>query len=85
MNWEGAVDRLLELDQPVVSRLFNPVPQTIIDTLLEKVPGFKSAYMEHGLNVPDYEHFGPVMHFRGMFVSAWTKALEFISERRKRA
>ena len=46
MNWLGHVDKLLELDQPVVSRLFNPVQEHVLDELLAKVPPCGQAYME---------------------------------------
>ena len=83
MNWEGHVDKLIELDLPVVSRLFNPVQDTVLDTLLEKVPGFRKAYMENGLTVDEYEHFGPVEYFRDMFISAWKNTRAAAAVRRK--
>jgi transaldolase len=76
MNWQGQVDRLLELDQPVVSRLFNPVQPQVLETLLEKLPQFKQAYMENGLSVDEFEEYGPVEYFRQMFVSAWENAVD---------
>ncbi len=85
MNWRGTADKLLELDQPVVSRLFNPVQDHVLDELLSKVPPFRQAYMEDGLKVEEYEEYGPVMYFRNSFISAWKNALELIEERRKKA
>jgi transaldolase len=82
MNWGGTVDKLLELDQPVVARLFNPVQEHVLDELLAKVPMFRQAYMEDGLSVDEYEEYGPVRYFRDMFISAWNKTLEVIKERR---
>jgi len=82
INWEGTADKLIELDGPVVSRLFNPVQGVVLDELLAKVPGFRKAYMEDGLTVDEYEEFGPVCYFRDMFVSAWESALEVIGKRR---
>ena len=82
MNWLGHADKLLELDQPVVSRLFNPVQDHVLDELLAKVPAFRQAYMEDGLNVEEYEEYGPVMYFRDMFISAWENTLKLIKERR---
>jgi transaldolase len=82
MNWTGQAEELLKLDQPVVPRLFNPVPELYLDTLLSKVPEFRRAYFESGLTVEEYEHFGPVAYFRNMFVMAWKNALEAIAKRR---
>jgi len=83
MNWDGQVEKLLELDLPVVSRLFNPVQDIVLEELLEKVPGFKQAYLEKGLSPEEYEHFGPVIYFRNMFISAWRNAGKMVGERRK--
>jgi transaldolase len=82
MNWGGTVDKLLELDQPVVARLFNPVQEHVLDELLAKVPMFRQAYMENGLTVDEYEEYGPVRYFRDMFISAWNNVLQVIKERR---
>jgi transaldolase len=82
MNWQGHAETLLELDQPVVARLFNPVQDHVLDELLAKVPAFRQAYMEDGLTVDEYEEYGPVRYFRDMFVGAWENTLELIKERR---
>ncbi len=82
MNWGGQADQLLELDLPVVSRLFNPVQPIVLEELLEKVPGFRQAYFTSGLSVDEYENFGPVEYFRNMFVSAWRNVIELAGKRR---
>jgi transaldolase len=83
MNWGGQAEELLKLDQPVVARLFNPVQDHVLDELLTKVPGFRKAYMEDGLEVDEYEEFGPVRYFRDMFIGAWQNTVKLIAERRK--
>ncbi len=82
MNWGGSVDKLIEMDLPVVSRLFNPVQDEVLDTLLEKVPGFRQAYLENGLTKSEYEEFGPVDYFRSMFIDAWEKTIDLIKKER---
>ncbi|MDI6696109.1 MAG: transaldolase family protein [Anaerolineales bacterium] len=82
INWEGTADKLLEQDPPVVWRLFNPVPQKVIDELMEKLPDFRRGYLEDGLEVEEFEHFGPVMLFRNSFIKSWKKALQTAKERR---
>ncbi|KAA3658137.1 MAG: hypothetical protein DWQ10_11770 [Calditrichaeota bacterium] len=82
MNWGGTVDKLIEMDLPVVSRLFNPVQEEALDTLLEKVPGFRQAYMENGLTTKEYEEFGPVEYFRDKFIDAWEKTIELVKKER---
>jgi len=81
MNWRGTVDKLLELDLPVVSRLYNPVQPQVLETLL-KMPGFRQAYLEDGLSVEEYEDYGPVVLFRNSFVSAWNNVLDLVKKRR---
>jgi transaldolase len=82
INWEGTADKLIEQNPPVVYRLFNPVPQKVIDELMEKLPDFKRGYLEDGLEEEEFEHFGPVQLFRSMFVNSWKRALEIMKERR---
>ena len=82
MNWPGQADKLLELDQPVVARLFNPVQEHVLDELLAKVPAFRQAYMEDGLKPAEYENYGPVRYFRDMFINAWKNTLRLIRDRR---
>jgi transaldolase len=82
INWEGTADKLIEQNPPVVERVNNPVPQKVIDELLEKLPDFKRGYLPDGLEVEEFEHFGPVMLFRSSFVTSWKRVLEFIRERR---
>jgi transaldolase len=81
INWEGTADRLLEQNPPVVYRLFNPVPQHVIDELMEKLPDFKRGYTEDGLEIEEFEDFGPVCLFRSTFIKSWTRVLNVIGER----
>jgi len=82
INWEGTADKLIEQNPPVVYRLFNPVPQKVIDELMEKLPDFKRGYLEDGLEIEEFEGFGPVQLFRSMFTGSWARVLELIKERR---
>jgi len=83
INWEGTADKLIEQDPPVVYRLFNPVPQQVIDELVEKLPDFKRGYLENGLEIDEFEDFGPVCLFRSAFIKSWRRVLDLISERQK--
>ena len=82
INWRGSADKLLEVDPPVVYRLFNPVPQKVVEELMEKLPDFARGYADDGLSVEEYEDFGPVEHFRSGFVRNWNKILSIAAERR---
>ncbi len=81
INWEGMAEKLIEQDPPVVHRLFNPVPQKVIDELMEKLPDFRRGYMEEGLELEEFEEYGPVQLFRGSFIKSWTRILELAKER----
>ena len=83
INWAGTADKLLAADPPVVYRLFNPVPEKVIGELREKLPDFRRGYDHDGLDVKDYEEFGPVAHFRNSFIKSWKKVLDMARERRK--
>lgn len=83
INWEGTADKLLELNPPVVYRLFNPVPSKVIDELLTKLPDFRKGYLADGLKIEEFETFGPVQLFRSSFIKSWLKVLDVIKERRR--
>ena len=83
INWEGTADQLIEQNPPVVYRLFNPVPQNVIDELIEKLPDFKRGYLENGLEIEEFENFGPVCLFRNVFIESWNQVLDLIYERQK--
>lgn len=82
INWKGTADALLKEDPPVVYRLFNPVPQKVIDELMEKLPDFREGYLDDGLDVEEFEEFGPVCLFRNSFIKSWSRVLELIKARR---
>ncbi len=84
INWRGTADQLIEQDPPVISRLINPVKESVIDELMEKLPDFRRGYLEDGLTVEEYHHFGPVQLFRSSFLKSWNKVLRMMPERRKK-
>lgn len=84
INWEGTADQLIKQNPPVVYRLFNPVPQKVIDELIEKLPDFKRGYLEDGLEIDEFENFGPVRLFRSSFIKSWHRVLDLISDHRKK-
>ena len=82
INWEGTADKLIEQDPPVVYRISNPVPQKVLDELMEKLPDFKRGYLSDGLAYEEFEHFGPVQLFRSSFMKSWNRVLGLIHERK---
>lgn len=85
INWKGAADALIEQDPPVVQRFLQPVPESVVDELLEKAEDYRRAYLVHAIKPEEYETFGPVAYFRTMFEKAWKDALDFIGKRRREA
>jgi hypothetical protein len=55
----------------------------VIDELVEKLPDFKQGYLEDGLEVEEFEEFGPVHLFRSMFTKSWNRVLDMIREQQK--
>lgn len=84
INWNGTADQLLQNDIPVVERLFNPVPDYVVEELMEKLPDFRRGYEEGAINVDEYETFGPVMKFRNSFIRDWNRVLEEAVKRLER-
>lgn len=76
INWKGTADILLERNEDVVHRFLNPVPDDVIDELLEKLPDFRRGWVPSALGVEEYEDFGPVVLFRSMFLKSWNSVLE---------
>jgi transaldolase len=83
INWEGFADKLLESDPPVVYRLFNPVRTKVIDELMEKLPDFRRGYLSDGLEIDEFEGFGPVGLFRSSFMKSWQQVLDLSKDRRE--
>jgi transaldolase len=83
INWEGTADKLLEEDAPVVFRMYNPAPQYVIEELVRKLPDFVKAYLEDQLEIADFAAFGPVQHFRNMFLNGWADLREAIESERR--
>ena len=82
INWVGTADKLIEQNPPVMYRLFNPVPDKVIDELMEKLPDFKRGYLEDGLSIEEFEEFGPVQLFKSAFTNSWRSVLDTIKEQR---
>ena len=84
INWVGTADRLIEQNPPVVYRIFNPVPDKVIDELMEKLPDFRRGYLEDGLTIEEFEDFGPVQLFKSAFTKSWGIVLDTIKEERQK-
>ena len=84
INW-STVQEILEANPPVVPRVEDPVDPSVIDELCQKLPDFRKAYSDEGLAPEEFQDFGPLQHFRGMFMKGWDILLQTIQERRQEA
>ncbi len=82
INWSGTADKLIEADQPVISRFNAPIPCSIVDELAEKIEDYRKAYFINAIKPEEYESFGPVVMFRSSFEEAWSNALKYIHDYR---
>ncbi|GAB1484135.1 hypothetical protein MASR2M78_29520 [Treponema sp.] len=82
INRFGTADALIQQNPDVVHRFLNPVPPLVIDELLEKLPDFRRGWDAKGLEVSEYEEFGPVVLFRSMFLKSWRAILAEIAKLR---
>lgn len=82
INWKGTADKLIEADGPVTDVFNAPSSYAVIDELLAKVPGFKTAWTPGSLTPEEYEGFSPVVRFRKAFEKGWLEAKAIVAERR---
>jgi transaldolase len=83
INRKGTAEELLGENPDVVHRFLNPVPPLVVDELLRKLPDFRKGWEVDGLGVEEFEHFGPVILFRSMFLESWRVVLAEIAARRR--
>jgi len=81
INWSTAAE-ILEMDPAIENEMETQTDQSVIDELLDKLPDFRRAYLEDGLELEEYAGYGPVQHFRNQFIGGWDSLLETIRERR---
>jgi len=84
INWSTA-EELLAADPPVVSRIGVETPRRVTDELCDKLPDFRKAFLDDGLAREEFNVYGPLQYFRGMFVKGWDVLLQNIRERRRKA
>jgi transaldolase len=81
INWSTAQE-IIDAGTPVVSRIDEETPQSVIDELCEKFIDFRRAYYEDGLTVDEFAGYGPVQLFRNAFLKGWYLLLAEIPSRR---
>jgi hypothetical protein len=77
INWSTA-EELIQLDPPVEKRIDAPTPREVVEELSAKLPGFRRAYEEDGMQLEEFADFGPVMLFKTMFLNGYIRLLDEI-------
>lgn len=67
-------------DIPVVTRFHDPIDPQIIATLCAKFPDFLRAYDEHGLEVNEFDGFGPTVRTLRAFISSYHDLLGVVRD-----
>lgn len=75
INWSTAIE-LNNTYKEAVSMIDREVPQEIIDELLEKLPNYKRAYEDGGMQVDEFADYGPVMLFRTQFMNGYSRLVD---------
>ena len=81
INWSTAAE-LLAADPPAVATVEEPVDPAIVERLTAAFPEMRQALDPAGLALEDFEVFGPVQHFRDLFVAGWHSVLDMIRSER---
>jgi transaldolase len=84
INWSTAAE-LLAADGAAVATVEEPVEAAIAEQLTAVFPEMRQALDTAGLSVAEFEGFGPVQHFRDLFVAGWHAVLEMIATTRAEA
>ena len=58
------------------------LPAGVLDRLTASFADFRVALTLDGLTTDEFEGFGPVQHFRDVFIAGWRTLLEAVAERR---
>ncbi len=77
INWSTAAD-LLAADGNGLATIDDPIDPAVMGSLLTAFPEMRQALDVDGLALADFEGFGPVQHFRDLFIAGWHSVLEMI-------
>lgn len=67
-------------DTDVEPRMDKPVPAEVVNELLRRFPDFRRAYKEDGLELHEFDHFGPTARTLRAFISSYHGLVAVIRE-----
>ena len=71
VNW-STFEEILEADPERRETVDDPPPADIVEQLTATFDDFRRALDIDGLEMEEFEGFGPVQHFRDAFIAGWT-------------
>lgn len=83
INWSTFAD-IMASPEPFSVGLGEPLDLGALARLEATFEDFRRAMSLDGLAPEEYQGFGPVQHFRNVFISGWTKVHQAIAEDRAR-
>lgn len=81
INWSTFAE-ILALDPSIQRTIDAPLDPVVERTLLQTFPDVWKGWELGRLAPEEFEDFGPVQHFRDVFLAGWHGALAMITERR---
>ena len=84
IGWNLA-QQIIESGAPIVPKIDEAAPSSILSELEAQLPDFRKAYRENSLQPAQFQDFGPVASFQGSFLAGTETLLKAISLRRNAA
>ena len=81
INWSTAAE-LIEHDLPARASVTDPPDPEVVRVLTEAFPEMSKALDLAALPLEDFEEFGPVLHFRDLFIDGWNSVRAMIADAR---
>jgi transaldolase len=81
INW-STVQEILDSDSGVCLTVKNETPREVLRVLCDKLPDFRRAYEDGGLEMEEFSGYGPVQLFRNAFLKGWYHLLAHIASRK---
>ena len=84
INWSMAAE-IIVLNPAIEDTSALPAAAGTVDELLAKLPDFRRAWCEDGMTPAEFKDYGPVRHFRELFLRGWQALRAAIWKGRERA
>jgi transaldolase len=81
INW-STFEEILREDPECRETISDPTPGDLIGMLSELFEDFRDALDPKGLELDDFEAFGPVQHFRNNFLAGWQAVRDAVKTER---